>query len=117
MSYNEMMGLRPGHSSHMAKMLHNTYSNTIMSWYWLDKYGDWIGKEETFGVNLFKQMQGTLDIIGMSPCNDEHLFISLNQSGIKHVNYYCYKNNGVTEIQTKIKKPITVKMLKSYGME
>lgn len=87
----------------------HVYSNTIMSWYWLDKYGDWIGKEETFGVDLFKQMQGTLDIIGMSPCNDEQLFILLNQSGIKHVNYYCHKNNGVIEIQKKIIKPITVR--------
>lgn len=93
----------------MCTGFNHVYSNTIMSWYWLDKYGDWLGKEEAFGVDTFKQMQGRLDIIGMSPCNDEQLFILLNLSGINHVNYYCYKSNGIQEIQKKIKKPITVR--------
>ena len=87
----------------------HVYSNTIMNWYWLEKYGEWLGKEEIFGIDTFKRMQGEIDIIGMSPCNDEQLFILLNQSEINHVNYYCHKNNGVQEIQKKIKKPITVR--------
>lgn len=60
-----------------------------MSWYWLDKYGDWQGKEAASGVDVFKQIHGRLDIVGMSPCNDKQLFILLNQSKINSINYYC----------------------------
>ncbi len=96
-------------ASMMTSGFDHVYSSTIMSWYWLDRYGDWLGKEETFGVDIFKQIQERLDIVSMSPCNDEQLFILINKSAIKNVNYYCHKNYCVQEIQKKIKKPITVR--------
>ncbi len=85
----------------------HVYSNTIMSWYWLEKYGEWLGKESEYGADVFKAMDGQLDIIGMSPCNDFHLFLMINQSKIRSVNYYYHSDVDRARIQEKIKKPIT----------
>lgn len=87
----------------------HVYSNTIMSWYWLEKYGEWLGKESDYGADKFKSMTGKLDIVGMSPCNDEHLFIMINQSGITSVDYYYHSDDDRIRMQKKIKKPITYK--------
>ena len=89
--------------------LSHVYSNTIMSWYWLEKYGEWIGKESEFGADAFKAMTGKLEIVGMSPCNDEHLFLTINQSGITSVDYYYHSDNGKNRMKDKIEKPITFK--------
>lgn len=83
------------------------FSNTIMSWYWLEKYGHWIDSEKTFGADSFKNMSGHLDIVGMSPCNDEHLFLMINQSQLKNVTYYYRSENDRASMSKKIQKPIT----------
>lgn len=83
------------------------FSNTIMSWYWLEKYGHWIDSERIFGADMFKNMNGHLDIVGMSPCNDEHLFLMINQSPLKNITYYYRSDNDRTSMGKKIKKPIT----------
>lgn len=83
------------------------YSNTIMSWYWLEKYGEWLNKEDIFGADDFKNMEGELHIVGMSPCNDEHLFIMINLSKVKNIVYYYRTDKDRIEMAKKIKKPIT----------
>lgn len=83
------------------------YSNSIMSWYWLDKYGEWIDKEGVYGADKFKGMKGSLDIVGMSSCNDEHLFLMINQSALSHVTYYYKTDEDRTQMSKRIKKPIT----------
>lgn len=83
------------------------YCNAIMSWFWLDKYGQWIDKESIYGADKFKRMNGNLDIVGMSPCNDEHLFIMINQSQISHVTYYYKTDDDKERMRCKIRKPIT----------
>ena len=85
----------------------HVYSNTIMSWYWLKKYGEWLGKESEYGADVFQAMEGQLDIVGMSPSNDEHLFIMINNSDIKVVNYYFHSEDDRVRIKDKIKKSIT----------
>ena len=96
-------------SATMISGFEHVYSNTIMSWYWLEKYGEWLGKEAEFGADKFKVMQGKLNIVGMSPCNDEHLFLMINQSGITSVDYYYHSEEDRTRMQAKIKKPMTFK--------
>lgn len=90
----------------------HVFSNTIMSWYWLEKYGEWNKKEAIYGADAFKQMEGHLDIIGMSPTNDEHIYIMINQSKISSVDYYYFSDEDADRIQSKIKKPITRKKVK-----
>ena len=91
----------------------HVYSNTIMSWYWLEKYGGWLGKESEYGADKIKTMQGKLEIVGMSPCNDEHLFLMINQSGITSVDYYYHSEADRIRMQSKIKKPVTYKKVEN----
>lgn len=96
----------------MTNGFNHVYSNTIMSWYWLEKYGEWLGKEALFGADAFKQMQGRLDIVGMSPCNDAHLFLMINTSGINSVDYYYYAADDISRMKDKITvKPVTYKSI------
>lgn len=85
----------------------HVYSNSIMSWYWLEKYGEWLDEESVYGADSFKKMEGKLAIVGMSPCNDEHLFLMINQSGISSVDYYYHSDDDRNRMQQKINKPIT----------
>ena len=96
-------------ASTMVPGFAHVYSNTIMSWYWLEKYGEWLGKESEYGADKLKTIQGKLDIIGMSPCNDEHLFLMINQSNITSVDYYYHSDDDRERMQKKIKKPMTFK--------
>lgn len=94
-------------SRNVIKGYEYMFSNTIMSWYWLEKYGQWIDCEDIFGADAFKNMSGHLDIVGMSPCNDEHLFLMINQSQLKNITYYYRSDKDRTSMGKKIKKPIT----------
>lgn len=97
-------------SSEVVAGFEHVYSNTIMSWYWLEKYGGWLGKESVYGSDAFKSMEGKLDIIGMSPCNDEHLFIMINQSKVSSIDYYYHSNDDRARMKDKIVgKPVTYK--------
>ena len=83
------------------------YSNTVMSWYWLEKYGILIGNGSDYGIDKFQHIEGKLDIVGMSPCNDEHLFLAINQSRITSVDYYYYSEEDIARMKSKIMKPMT----------
>lgn len=87
----------------------HVYSNAVMSWYWLEKYGELLENESVFGVDKFKAMQGKLEIIGMSPCNDEHLFLMINHSKITSVDYYYHSEEDRTRMQQRIQKKMTFK--------
>ena len=93
----------------LFRSMEHIYSNAIMSWYWLDKYGELIDKDKDYGCDAFKSIQGRLDILGMSPRNDEHLFLMINQNPkIKSVVYYYLKTEEQTELPKHIKgKSIT----------
>lgn len=92
----------------------HVYSNTIMSWYWLEKFGNWLGQEDMYGSEVFKNIEGKLEIIGMSPCNDEHLFIMINQSNIRSVDYYFHSDEDRERMQHRINKPTTYKNVDNF---
>lgn len=49
------------------------YSDAIMSWSWLDKYGEMIESDTRRKEDLFKSINDRLEIIDLAPANDEHL--------------------------------------------
>ena len=86
------------------------YSNAVMSWSWLDKYGELIEPDTKQKEDLFKSIGGQLVIIGLAPANDEHLFLMINNNPkIKSVVYYFLKNADRAELPYHIKKPVTYK--------
>lgn len=90
--------------------MNHVYSDTIMSWSWLDKYGELIEPDTKAKEDLFKSITGKVVILGLAPNNDEHLFILLNQNpGIKSIDYYYLNPNDVQELPHHIKKPVTFK--------
>ncbi len=94
----------------MIPNLDHVYSNSIMSWYWLDKYGDFIEPDMQDCKKTFSNISGTLEMLGLSPNNDEHLFIMINQNpNIKNVVYYYFNDNEIEELPKHIKKPVTFK--------
>ena len=54
------------------------YSSAVMSWSWLDKYGELIEPDTRKKEELFKSISGQVEILGLSPNNDEHLFLLLS---------------------------------------
>lgn len=90
--------------------MEHIYGNTIMSWSWLDKYGNLIEPDVKAKEKLFKSMDGQLEILGLSPANDEHLFILINQNpNISSVVYYYLNDTDKAELPHHINKPITFK--------
>lgn len=90
--------------------MEHVYSNTIMSWSWLDKYGELIETDTKAKETLFKSITGQVVILGLAPNNDEHLFLLLNQNqSIKSIVYYYLDPNDVQELPHHIKKPVTFK--------
>ena len=88
----------------------HVYSNAVMSWSWLDKYGELIEPDTRKKKELFKSISGQVEILGLSPNNDEHLFLLLSQNPkVKSVVYYYFDDKDRQEIQHHIKKPITYK--------
>lgn len=89
------------------------YSNAIMSWSWLDKYGDLIEPDMQSCKETFSSISGTLEMLGLSPNNDEHLFIMINQnSKINNVIYYYFNDNEKEELPKHINKPVTFRNVK-----
>jgi hypothetical protein len=94
------------------------FCNGIMTWYWLEKYGE----EETdkrYGTSTFVNIEGTIDILGISPCNDEQLYIRLWQNPkLTNCNYFYYDRNEAIEIRKHIKgtleRHITVRDVKRF---
>lgn len=86
------------------------YSNAVMSWSWLDKYGELIEPDTRKKEELFKSISGQVEILGLSPNNDEHLFLLLSQNPkVKSVVYYYFDDKDRQEIPHHINKPITYK--------
>lgn len=86
------------------------YSDSIMSWSWLDKYGKLIEPDTKRKEELFKSISGQLEIVGLAPANDEHLFLLINTNPkIKSVVYYYLKDEDRIELPHHLKKPVTYK--------
>lgn len=86
------------------------YSDAIMSWSWLDKYGELMEPDTKRKEMLFKSISGQLEIVGLAPANDEHLFILMNNNPkITSVVYYYLKDEDRTELPYHLKKPVTYK--------
>lgn len=90
--------------------MEHVYSNTIMSWSWLDKYGELIETDTKEKETLFKSISGQVVILGLAPNNDEHLFLLLNQNqNIKSIVYYYLDPKDAQELPHHIKKSVTLK--------
>lgn len=86
------------------------YSDCIMSWSWLDKYGDLIKEDYKYKEKLFSSIKGQLVIVGLAPTNDAHIFTMINgNAGIRSVVYYYHSDNDRNEFQRVIQKPVTFK--------
>lgn len=93
--------------------MNHIYSDAIMSWSWLDKYGKIIEPDTKCKEELFMSISGQLEILGLAPENDEHLFLLINNNPkIKSVVYYYLKDTDRLELPHHIKKPITYKKVK-----
>lgn len=100
---NELMFKKVSNMKHI-------YSNAIMSWSWLDKYGELIEPDTKSKEELFKSIGGQLEIVGLSPANDEHLSLLIsNNPKIKSVVYYYLRNEDRIELHHHIKKTVTYK--------
>lgn len=90
--------------------MEHVYSNTIMSWSWLDKYGELIETDTKEKETLFKSISGQVVILGLAPNNDEHLFLLLNQNqNIKSIVYYYLDPKDAQELPHHIKKSVNLK--------
>lgn len=90
--------------------MEHVYSNAIMSWSWLDKYGELIESDTKQRKELFESISGKLEIVGLSPANDEHLFLLINNNpNIKSIEYYYLNDQDTIELPHHLKKPVTYK--------
>lgn len=90
--------------------MNHIYSDAIMSWSWLDKYGELIEPDTKRKEELFKSIEGQLEIVGLAPANDEHLFFMINNNPkIKSIVYYYLTDDDRAELPNHIKKPVTYK--------
>lgn len=79
------------------------YCNGIMTWYWLEKY-EKEEKNNEYGINDFEKMSGVVDIIGVSPCNDEQLYLRLSKNNkLTGCNYYYVERSEAMEIRRHLK--------------
>lgn len=88
----------------------HVYSDAVMSWSWLDKYGELLEADTRDKKDLFQSISGQLEIVGLSPANDGHLFMMINNNpNIRSVVYYYLKDDDKIELPHHIKKPTTFK--------
>lgn len=96
--------------SKMIPGMEHCYSDTVMSWSWLDKYGELIEPETKYKETLFKSIGGQLEVVGLAPTNDEHLFLLINTNPkIKSIVYYYFNDEEKIELPHHIKKPVAYK--------
>lgn len=94
--------------------MEHIYSDAVMSWSWLDKYGELIEPDTKSKEARFKSISGQLEIVGLSPANDEHLFLLINTNpNIKSVVYYYLKNEDRDELPHHLKKPVTFRKVEN----
>lgn len=100
-------------SKKVSNMEH-IYSDAVMSWSWLDKYGELIEPDTKSKEDLFKSISGQLEIVGLSPANDEHLFLLINTNPkITSVVYYYLKDEDRAELPHHLKKPATYRKVQN----
>ena len=98
------------HIKNMLPGMAHIYSNCIMSWSWLDKYGELISEDFKDKVELFNSIEGQVEIIGLAPTNDAHIFSMINcNERIKSIVYYYFSDQDRSEFQKVIHKPVTFK--------
>ena len=56
--------------------------------------------EEQYAYGVFERMEGEIEILGLSPLNDNHIFEEINNSGCE-VNYYFYSDGECDRIGEK----------------
>lgn len=96
--------------SKMIPGMEHCYSDAVMSWSWLDKYGELIEPDTKYKETLFKSIGGQLEVVGLAPANDEHLFLLINTNPeIKSVVYYYFNDEERNELPYHLKKPVTYK--------
>lgn len=72
---------------------------------------------QNYYFNEFKQLTGTLTIIGLAPQNDSHIFSCINESDLENVIFYCFFGNKTPdEIETEAKN-ITLPINKKYEIK
>lgn len=60
-----------------------------------------------YPIKAFKSISGDLDIIGLSPNNDSHIFDMINKnSDIKKINYFATNPADINSIKKIISKPV-----------
>lgn len=114
--HGEFFKLAPEYEkkSGLIDELKHVYSNSIMSWSWLDKYGGLTETPLSQAYTAFCNINGVLEIIGLAPANDEHLFIAINNnSRISHVVFYYYDDSDISEIPHHINKPISFRKVQN----
>ena len=90
--------------------MEHIYSDAVLSWSWLDKYGEFIEPDTKNKEELFKSINGQLEIVGLAPANDEHLFLLINNNPkITSVVYYYLKDEDSEELPHHLRKPVTYK--------
>jgi hypothetical protein len=96
--------------SNKVSNMEHIYSDAVLSWSWLDKYGELIEPDTKSKEELFKSISGQLEIVGLAPANDEHLFLLINTNPkITSVVYYYLKDEDREELPHHLKKPVTYK--------
>ena len=54
---------------------------------------------DNYHFNIFKNITGKLEILGLSPWNDFHIFESINKSNIEECIYYYFNENDCEMIK------------------
>ncbi|MCD7785698.1 MAG: hypothetical protein LUH18_09055 [Oscillospiraceae bacterium] len=86
----------------------HVYSDAVMSWSWLDKYGAMIEPDSKEKEERYKAISGRLEIIGLAPGNDEHLFLLVdNNPKIQSVIYYYKSDEERSEMPHHLHKHVT----------
>ncbi len=102
--------------SDLPKELRHMSCNGIMTWYWLEKYGE-EEKDFRYGRKVFDNIEGSVDLIGISPCNDGQLFLELAMnSKLRNCTYYYFNRSEASLVKNQLgnlKKHTTEKDVKN----
>lgn len=72
-------------------------------------------KYTEYPINTFKSISGVLDIIGLSPNNDSHIFDMINKNpNIKKINYFGTNPADIAIIKDVISKPVEYRNVLKY---
>lgn len=78
------------------------FCNGIMTWYWLEKYDD-ESNDSRYGIDIFEKINGNVDILGISPCNDEQLYLRLSlNKALSSCRYFYLNRSDAIELRRHI---------------